>query len=213
MSMSWVRTFLVELHKWQWLGIFLARLAVGSLFFLSGRAKLFVTERREQMRQTLVDARIPFPEPNAVFVSGVEFVFGLLLVLGALTPLACVMLSCVMVVAIATTAIRYIKASGPLAWLSEFLYLPEVLYLVILIWLFLSGPGWLSVDHSILITGAPRSPQIRVTVFALFPAGTHPLYAVKISDCFGGHLTDPYEQKTQQSPGLGFRTVPQLLHS
>jgi hypothetical protein len=30
------------------------------------------------------------------------------------------------------------------------LYLPEVLYLVILFWLFLSGPGWLSVDHLIL---------------------------------------------------------------
>ena len=38
----------------------------------------------------------------------------------------------------------------PLSWLSEFLYLPEVLYLVILIWLFLSGLGWLSVDRLIL---------------------------------------------------------------
>jgi hypothetical protein len=35
-------------------------------------------------------------------------------------------------------------------WLAESLYLPEVLYLVILIWLFFSGPGWLSVDHLIL---------------------------------------------------------------
>jgi len=30
------------------------------------------------------------------------------------------------------------------------LYLPEVLYLLILIWLFFSGPGWLSVDHLVL---------------------------------------------------------------
>jgi uncharacterized membrane protein YphA (DoxX/SURF4 family) len=43
-----------ELHSWEWIGILLARLAVGSLFFLSGRGKLFVPERREQMRQTLV---------------------------------------------------------------------------------------------------------------------------------------------------------------
>src|SRR5206468_3547573 len=126
-SMSWVRTFLSELHAWQWLGILIARLAVGLLFFLSGRGKLFVLERREQMRQTLIAAGVPFPEFNALFVSAVEFVFGLLLILGAVTPLACVMLGGVMTVAIATTAIQNIKAASPLGWLSEFLYLPEVL--------------------------------------------------------------------------------------
>jgi len=52
--------------------------------------------------------------------------------------------------AVATTAVRSIKATSLLGWLSEFLYLPEVLYLVILLWLFLSGPGWFSVDHLIL---------------------------------------------------------------
>jgi putative oxidoreductase len=148
--MLWVRTFLAELHAWQWLGIFAARLAVGLLFFLSGRGKLFVPERREQMRETLREAHIPFPEFNAVFVSLVEFVCGALLVLGAVTPLACAMLSALMIVAIATIAIRNIKASSPLGWLSEFLYLPEVPYLVILVWLFLCGPGWFSLDHLIL---------------------------------------------------------------
>ena len=148
--MLWVRTFLAELHAWQWLGIFAARLAVGLLFFLSGRGKLFVPERREQMRETLREAHIPFPEFNAVFVSLVEFVCGALLILGAVTPLACAMLSALMIVAIATIAIRNIKASSPLGWLSEFLYLPEVAYLVILVWLFLCGPGWFSLDHLIL---------------------------------------------------------------
>ncbi|HEU5246971.1 MAG TPA: DoxX family protein [Candidatus Udaeobacter sp.] len=128
----------------------LARLVVGSLFVLSGRGKLFVPERREQMRRTLVKAHVPFREFNAVFVSTVEFVCGLLLVLGALTPLTCAMLGCVMIMAIATTAIRNIKAASLLGWLSEFLYLPEVLCLVILVWLLFSGPGWLSIDHLIL---------------------------------------------------------------
>jgi len=144
-----VRTVLVELHAWQWLGILMARLAVGLLFFLSGRGKLFVPERREQMRETLVAAHVPFPELNALFVSTVEFVFGLLLILGAVTPLACVVLSGVMIVAIAATVIRTIRAMSPLGWLSEFLYLPEVLCLVILFWLLLSGPGQFSVDHLI----------------------------------------------------------------
>lgn len=148
--MSCLRIFLGGLHSLEWIGILLARVAVGLLFFLSGRGKLFVPERREQMRQTLIDAHVPFPELNAIFVSIVEFVCGLLLLFGALTPLACVMLACVMIVALATTAIPNIKASPPLDWLAEFLYLPEALYLVILVWLFFSGPGWLSVDHLIL---------------------------------------------------------------
>jgi len=148
--MVWVRTFLSELYAWQWLGIFVARVVVGLLFFLSGRGKLFVPERREQMRETLVAAKIPFRDFNAVFVSTVEFVFGFLLIIGALTPVACLMLGCVMSVAIVRTAIKNIKAQALLGWLSEFLYLPEVLYLVIVFWLFLSGPGWFSVDHLIL---------------------------------------------------------------
>jgi putative oxidoreductase len=145
--MSCLQIFLRELHSWEWLGILLARLAVGLLFFLSGRSKLFIPQRREQMRQQLIEAHVPFPELNALFVSIVEFVCGALLILGALTPIACVMLGGVMIVAIATTTLRNIKATSPLGWLSEFLYFPEVLYLVILIWLFFSGPGWLSIDH------------------------------------------------------------------
>jgi len=143
--MPCVRFFLSELHSWEWLGILLARLAFGSLFFLSGRGKLFVPERREQMRQTLVEDHVPFPAFNTLFVSTIEFVCGALLILGALTPIACVMIT-----AITTTAIHNFKASCPLNWLAEFLYLPEVLYLVILIWLFFLGPGWISVDHLIL---------------------------------------------------------------
>jgi putative oxidoreductase len=142
--------FLTELSEWQWLGALCARLAVGLLFFLSGRGKLFVPERREQMRETLVAAGIPFASISAIFVSIVEFVFGLLLILGTLTPFACIMLGGLMIVAIATSAIKNIKAPPILGWLSEFLYLPEVLYLVILFWLFLSGPGWFSVDQLVL---------------------------------------------------------------
>src|SRR5213596_4261084 len=103
--MSCAQSFVSELHSLEWLGILLARVAVGLLFFLSGRAKLFVPERREQMRQTLIEAHVPFPDLNAVFVSTLEFGCGLLLVLGMLTPLACALLGCVIAVAIAMTAI------------------------------------------------------------------------------------------------------------
>ena len=145
--MMFVWTALAHLRAWEWIGILVARLAVGALFFLSGRGKLFVPRRREQMRQTLVEAHVPFPDFNVFFVSTVEFVFGLCLLLGLVTPLACAMLCGVMIVALATSVVPTITASGLLDWLSEFLYLPEVLYLVILIWLFFAGPEWLSIDH------------------------------------------------------------------
>ena len=51
-----------------------------------------------------------------------------------------------MIVAIVTTSIHSIKASTSLAWLDDFLYLPEVLYVLILVWLIFSGPGRFSVD-------------------------------------------------------------------
>jgi uncharacterized membrane protein YphA (DoxX/SURF4 family) len=101
-AMFWVRALLSKLHAWQWFGLLVVRVAIGFLFFLSGRGKLFVPARREQMRETLAVAKIPLPDFNAVLVSTVEFVFGLLLILGALTPVACAALSCVMIVAIAT---------------------------------------------------------------------------------------------------------------
>src|SRR5262249_54109965 len=158
--MSCLQSFFNELHSLEWLGILLARVAVGLLFFLSGRDKLFVAERREQMRQTLIEAHVPFPDFNALFVSAVEFVCGLLLILGALTPLVCALLAFVMVLAIATIAIRDIKASSPAEWLAAFLYLPEPLYLLILIWLFFSGPGWLSVDNLLLPETRPSLPTV-----------------------------------------------------
>ena len=38
------------------------------------------------------------------------------------------------------------RVMSPLAWLDDFLYLPEVLYVMILAWLIFSGPGRYSID-------------------------------------------------------------------
>ncbi|MGH9496220.1 MAG: hypothetical protein ACRD3B_14570 [Candidatus Sulfotelmatobacter sp.] len=46
-----------------------------------------------------------------------------------------------MIVAIATNRIDSIHSIGVLAWIDDFLYLPEVLYVMILVWLIFSGPG------------------------------------------------------------------------
>jgi putative oxidoreductase len=144
------------MHDWQsvlqhyeWMGILIARLSIGTLFALSGRAKLFVPSRREQMLETLREAGIPAPESNALFVSAVEFLCGGLLVTGFLTRLACLILAGDMVVALVTSVLPPIQARSLAEWLATVLYVPEVMYVVILAWLFLSGPGWFSADYVI----------------------------------------------------------------
>ncbi len=144
------RSLTSALPQWEWIGVLLARVSVGLLFAISGGGKLFIAARREEMQKTLRQAGLPAPEMNAVVISSVELVFGTLLIVGFLTPLCCLMLIGVMVGALATTVLPGLKAKSIGGWLGEFLYLPEVLYIVILVWLFFSGPGWLSVDHLIL---------------------------------------------------------------
>lgn len=146
---SWA-SLMSTLHQWEWIGVVLARLSVGILFAVSGGGKLFVPARRQQMQDTAREAGLPLPEASALVLSSVEFAFGALLVMGFLTPLCCLMLSGVMVGALSTTIVPGIKANSVISWLGEFLYRPEVLYLVILVWLLFSGPGWLSVDHLLL---------------------------------------------------------------
>ena len=138
------------LHEWQGMGVLLARLSVGLLFAISGGGKLFVSARREQMRQTIAAAGLPAPTISAVLISSVEFMAGSFLVLGFLTPLCCLLLIGNMLGALGTTVIPGMKSSSILGWLGEFLYLPEVLYVVMLVWLLFSGPGWLSLDPLLL---------------------------------------------------------------
>ena len=136
-------------YEWQWVGMLLARLSVGLLFALSGAGKLFSRPRREQMVSTIREAGFPASAVIAGVVSSSELVCGCLLMIGLLTPVCCVMLSATMLGALATTVLPRIKADNLVSWLGAFLYLPEVLYLIILQWLFLSGPGRASVDHVI----------------------------------------------------------------
>jgi putative oxidoreductase len=53
-----------------------------------------------------------------------------------------------MVVAILTTKLSAMrKGLSPLNWLDDFLYLPEVLYVLLFVLLICSGPGRFSVDY------------------------------------------------------------------
>ena len=96
-------------------------------------------------------AALPFAPPNYPSLA-----------LGLLTPLCALLLVVVMIVAVATNRIHSIEASGAIAWLDDFLYLPEVLYVLILVWLIFSGPGLYSIDGLVArragMVGVERRP-------------------------------------------------------
>jgi putative oxidoreductase len=128
--------------------ILLVRVSIGLFFAISGGNKLFVAGGTKPVYDTLVKAKIPFPRETAYFVSGVEFVCGSLLTVGFLSSPASVALLIDMTVATLTNAISTLpKGLSPLNWLDDFLYLPEVLYVLFFIWLICSGPGRFSVDY------------------------------------------------------------------
>ena len=127
--------------------ILLVRVSIGLFFAVSGANKLFVAGGTKPVYETLVKAKVPFPQQTAYFVSGVEFAGGSLLTVGFLSSPACVALLGDMVVAILTTKLSAMrKGPSPLSWLDDFLYLPEVLYVLFFVLLICSGPGRFSVD-------------------------------------------------------------------
>jgi putative oxidoreductase len=130
--------------------ILLVRISIGLFFAISGANKLFAAGGTIPVYETLVKSKVPFPHQMAYFVSGVEFVGGSLLTVGFLSSPACVALLIDMTVAVLTNALSTMpKGLLPLNWLDDFLYLPEVLYVLVFIWLICSGPGRFSIDYRV----------------------------------------------------------------
>ena len=128
--------------------ILLVRVSIGVFFAISGAGKLFVAGGTKPVYDTLVRAKIPFPKQTAYFVASVEFVCGSLAAVGLLSTPACVALMIDMIVATITSSVATLpKGLSPLSWLDDFLYLPEVLYVLFFIWMICAGPGKFSVDY------------------------------------------------------------------
>ena len=140
------QSVIATLRAAEWIPMTAVRVLIGIFFCISGGTKLLVPTQFNVMEHTLVESHIPFPHVSALFVSLIEFACGAGLALGLLTPLCALVLVVDMIVAVATNRIHSIQASGVLAWLDDFLYLPEVLYVMILVWLIFSGPGRYSID-------------------------------------------------------------------
>ena len=130
---------------------FVARIAVGGMFFLSGFYKLFTAASAEKMQKTMVEAGIAAPRQTAKLVSVCEFLFGALLILGLFTSLAAAVLLAISLVALITVASKSVEGTSFGYRLSSYLDLPETLLMIILFWLICVGPGLWSLDWALFV--------------------------------------------------------------
>ena len=121
-----------------WLAPLAARVTVRWVFLWSGWGKL---NDIPTVIENFVGWGIPFPHILAPFVSLVEFLGGLLLLLGLFTRLASVPLIVVMIVAILTAKWDEVDS------LETLLGFDEVAYLALFLWLAVAGPGPMSIDR------------------------------------------------------------------
>ena len=121
-----------------WLGPLLLRLVFGYFLLETGWAKL---HNLEFFSQRFVEWGIPFPMLSATASGTVDLVGGALLILGLGTRLVAVPMIVNMLVALAVVVLPTIGT------LDEFVELDEVLYVAVLFWLLMAGPGKASLDH------------------------------------------------------------------
>ncbi len=120
-----------------WLPPTVARLTVGWVFFQSGWGKLHDLGK---VTNYFTELGLPAPAFQATLASTTEFVCGTLLLVGLVTRFAAIPLMIIMTVALRTALWPQIDSLGSLFGLAEFLYI------TLLLWLSISGPGPLSVD-------------------------------------------------------------------
>jgi putative oxidoreductase len=140
-TMSWgerIDEAVDRLTRAQWVPQLLMRLFVGYFFLESGWGKI---HSLDSFTERFTDWGIPAPAFNAALSGWTEFLGGLFIVLGLFTRLVSIPMLINMVVA--TLLVKLKKVSG----LDDFVELDEPLYALSFLWLFFSGPGWVSLDH------------------------------------------------------------------
>lgn len=129
--------------------LFINRIAVGVFFIVSGYFKLFNKVRHRTLVETLKDCKVPFIWFNQWFVPWVEFLGGIAVTLGFLAQFASLGMMAILAVAIWSEGEKRVRMYKPIDGfdvICNTLYLPEVLYLVMLLVVRFSGPGAWSLD-------------------------------------------------------------------
>ncbi len=129
----------------------MTRLLVGVAFFYTGQGKL---QNLDRTTAFFTDLGVPFAAANALFISSLELVGGICLMLGLGTRFFSMLLSSTMIVALLTAD----KANFVGKFPAELTDVSPVVLLVFLIWLALYGPGRVSLDW---LLGKRFGPQQR----------------------------------------------------
>ena len=126
------------LRKYAWLGPLLLRLVFGWFWLETGWAKL---HNLEFFAGRFVEWGIPWPMLSATVSGATDLIGGALLIVGLGTRLAAIPMIVNMLVALAVVVLPTITT------FNEFVELDEVLYVCVLFWLLMAGPGKASLDH------------------------------------------------------------------
>ena len=120
------------------LAILVMRVATGTFFALSGYNKLTNKERHASLVSTLKADHIPAIGIMQWWVPAWEFLGGYSLAVGFLPQFAAGVLAIIMIVALITDGPARVKGYQPINkadWLDDWLYLPELTYLIMLVML------------------------------------------------------------------------------
>lgn len=131
----------------EWFPLLIVRIFLGVFFILSGFFKMFDPKQHAHLLSTLQEANFFFPEFNAYLIPFLALICGILIFVGFLTTLASFLLFVIMIIALATERAASVAHYGGIMTLENFLYLPEVLYGLMFLWLFFAGPGKVSLDY------------------------------------------------------------------
>jgi putative oxidoreductase len=133
----WSGRFVTILNLFKWLPPLVARLSVGWVFVEAGWGKW---QHLDKTVSFFTSLQIPAPVFHAYVVASTEWVGGLLLIAGFFSRLAALPLAVIMVVAIAMTKADAYHGFSDLVGFNEYLYLLLLFFTIV------QGPGAFACD-------------------------------------------------------------------
>lgn len=135
------------------MALLVTRVSVGVFFAISGFNKLFNSARHQSLVNNLKGNNIPDVKDMQWFVPFWELTSGVMIALGFATVFNAGVLLIICAVACCCESSRRVEAYKPINAgdrLADYLYLQEILYMVLLSVNVLAGSGKYSIDHFII---------------------------------------------------------------
>ena len=136
----WINAALGLTTSLDWLAPLLVRIYFGYFWAETGWGKI---HNLNAFAQRFVGWGVPYPHISAVLSGYTEWIGGILLMLGLFTRLVSIPLMFNMFVALVMVKMKEVTA------IDDFAEMDEALYMFILFWLIMAGPGRISIDHLI----------------------------------------------------------------